>query len=106
MQDGWGMERAEVEDSAGQSDGPIEAIPAPDVPLRSGEPADRPASWKIEVVVDDSGQWESDPFRFETLDEALAYARDLEFRWAAVRDRRVMKSHDPVNQHWPQSQKS
>jgi hypothetical protein len=57
--------------------------------------------WKIEVVVDDSGEWEGDPFRFETEREALAYARDLEFRWSAVRDKRVMKSEDPVNHSWP-----
>jgi len=59
-------------------------------------------SWKIEVVVDDSGEWEGDPLRFETQREALAYARDLEFRWSAVRDKRVVKSEDPVNHTWPQ----
>jgi len=59
-------------------------------------------SWKIEVVVDDSGEWEGDPLRFETQREALAYARDLEFRWSAVRDKRVVKSEDPVNHSWPQ----
>ena len=59
-------------------------------------------SWKIEVVVDDSGEWEGDPLRFETQREALAYARDLEFRWSAVRDNRVVKSEDPVNHSWPQ----
>jgi hypothetical protein len=39
--------------------------------------------------------------RFETQREALAYARDLEFRWSAVRDKRVVKSEDPVNYSWP-----
>ena len=59
-------------------------------------------SWKIEVVVDDSGEWEGDPLRFETQREALAYARDLEFRWSVVRDKRIVKSQDPVNHSWPQ----
>jgi hypothetical protein len=57
-------------------------------------------SWKVEVVVDDSGEWEGDPLRFRTEQEALAYARDLEFRWSAVRDKRVVKSDDPVDHGW------
>jgi hypothetical protein len=57
-------------------------------------------SWKVEVVVDDSGEWEADPLRFRTEQEALAYARDLEFRWSAVRDKRVVKSDDPVDHDW------
>ena len=57
-------------------------------------------SWKVEVMVDDSGEWEGDPLRFGTAQEALAYARDLEFRWSAVRDKRVVKSEDPVNNRW------
>lgn len=69
---------------------------------RDGETGEAGMSWKIEVVVDDSGEWEGDPSRFETQREALAYARDLEFRWSAVRDKRVVKSEDPVNQSWPQ----
>jgi hypothetical protein len=99
------MRDVQAEDSVGQPDGPDQAIPVHEALPRDGEAAERPASWKIEVVVDDSGEWESDPFRFETLDEALAYARDLDLRWAAVRDSRVVKSHDPVNQNWPQSRK-
>jgi hypothetical protein len=57
-------------------------------------------SWKVEVIVDDSGEWEADPLRFGTEQEALAYARNLEFRWSAVRDKRVVKSDDPVNKSW------
>jgi hypothetical protein len=52
-------------------------------------------SWKVEVVLDDSGEWESDPLRFKTEQEALAYARDLEFRCSAVRDKRIVKIDDP-----------
>jgi hypothetical protein len=58
-------------------------------------------SWKVEVVVDDSGEWVGDPLRFKTEQEALAYARDLEFRCAAVRDKRMVKSEDPVNPTFP-----
>jgi hypothetical protein len=68
---------------------------------RDGVAGEAGMSWKIEVVVDDSGEWESDPLRFESEREALAYARDLEFRWSAVRDKRVVKSEDPVNDSWP-----
>jgi hypothetical protein len=53
--------------------------------------------WKIEVVVDDSGEWEGDPLRFETEQEALAYARNLEFRWSAVREKRIVKSEGAAN---------
>jgi hypothetical protein len=54
-------------------------------------------SWKVEVIVDDSGEWVGDPLRFKTEQEALTYARDLEFRCSAVRDKRLVKSDDPVN---------
>jgi hypothetical protein len=54
----------------------------------------RDMCWKVEVIVDDSGEWEGDPLRFETEQEALAYARDLEFRWSAVREKRIVKSED------------
>jgi len=54
-------------------------------------------SWKVEVMIDDSGEWEGDPLRFGTKLEALGYARDLEFCWSAVRDKRVVKCEDPAN---------
>ena len=31
-------------------------------------------SWKVEVVMDDSGEWECDSLRFATQQEAVAYA--------------------------------
>jgi hypothetical protein len=105
MRERYRMERVQVENSATQSDDPDQAIPGHSALPRGGEAAERSVSWKIEIVVDDSGEWESDPLRFETPDEALAYARDLEFRCAAVRDRRVVKSQDPVNRNWPQNRK-
>ena len=57
-------------------------------------------SWKIDVIMDDSGEWEGDTLRFASEQEALAYARDLEFRCSAVRDKRVVKSADQVNHCW------
>jgi hypothetical protein len=77
------------------------AIAVHEVIRRDGEAGEAGMSFKIEVVVDDSGDWEGDPLRFESEREALAYARDLEFRWSAVRDKRVVKSEDPVNYSWP-----
>jgi hypothetical protein len=110
MRNDWTMEQTHNQGSADQLSGPGRAIPAPDA-AGHGETAEERAmpaaieSWKIEVLADDSGEWESDPLRFETMDEALAYARDLELRWSAVRDRRVVASADPVNHHWPQPRK-
>jgi hypothetical protein len=57
-------------------------------------------SWGVEVMIDDSGEWERDPVRFETKQEALTYARDLELRWAAVRDRRILEVAEPANARW------
>ena len=51
-------------------------------------------SWKVEFVMDDSGEWIGDPLRFETEQEALAYARDLEFRCSAVRDKRLLRCEE------------
>jgi hypothetical protein len=52
-------------------------------------------SWKVEVVTDDSGEWESECLRFTTALEALAYARHLELRCSAVRDKRIVRCEDP-----------
>ena len=57
-------------------------------------------SWKVEIIADDTGQWEGDALRFATEQEALAYARDLELRWSAVRAKRIVKTDDPVNYRW------
>lgn len=57
-------------------------------------------SWKVEVVMDDSGEWEGDSLRFASEQEALAYARDLEFRCSAVRDKRIVRSEDPPTHRW------
>jgi hypothetical protein len=57
-------------------------------------------SWKVEVVIDDSGEWEGDPQRFASEQEALAYGRDLELRCSAIREKRIVRSDDPVNHRW------
>ena len=101
MRNGKATEQAQDDGAGGRIDRPAQSIPVCEAGPHDKEAAEGPLSWKIEVVADDSGEWESDPFRFETVDGALAYARDLEFRWAAVRDWRVVKSRDPVNQSWP-----
>jgi hypothetical protein len=103
MQNDWAMERAHHFGStrANPFGGLKGATAAQEAISRNGVAGEARMSWKIEVVVDDSGEWEGDPLRFETQREALAYARDLEFRWSAVRDKRVVKSEDPVNYSWP-----
>jgi hypothetical protein len=103
MRSDWAMGQAHHCSSIGvsQFDSLNRAIAAHEAIRRNGEAGEAGMSWKIEVVVDDSGEWEGDPLRFESEREALAYARDLEFRWSAVRDKRVVKSEDPVNDSWP-----
>jgi hypothetical protein len=103
MRNDWALQQMPHCRSAGVSrvGGLNRGIAAHEAIRRDGEAGEAGMSWKIEVVVDDSGEWEGDPLRFETEHEALAYARDLEFRWSAVRDKRVVKSEDPVNYNWP-----
>lgn len=57
-------------------------------------------SWKPEVIADNSGEWVGNALRFATKEEAEANARDLAWRWLAVRDHRVVESDDPVNYAW------
>jgi len=104
MRNDWAMEWAHHFGSTGapRFGGLNDATAAQEAISRDGEAGEARMSWKIEVKVDDSGEWEGDPLRFETQREALAYARDLEFRWSAVRDKRVVKTEDPVNHSWPQ----
>lgn len=81
--------------------GPDRVVSAHEEIRRKGEPGEAAMSWKVEVIVDDSGEWEGDPLRFATEHEALAYARDLEFRCSAIRDKRIAMSGDAVNESWP-----
>ena len=57
-------------------------------------------SFKPEVIADRSGQWSGNALRFATEEEAQQYVRDLEFRWTAVTDTRVIDSADPVTAAW------
>ena len=104
MRNDWAMERTHQFGSTGANPfgGLNRATAAHEAIVGGGEAGEAGMSWKIEVVVDDSGEWEGDPLRFETQREALAYARDHEFRWSALRDKRIVKSEDPVNYSWPQ----
>ena len=61
-------------------------------------------SWKPEVIADGSGQWCSNALRFATEREALENARDLSYRWIAVRDYRATESDDPPNHRWNNGQ--
>ena len=79
MRNDWAMERACHLGSTGANPfGGLGATAAQQAISRDGEAGEARMSWKIEVVVDDSGEWEGDPLRFETQREALAYARNLE----------------------------
>lgn len=108
MGNDWAMQQTSHRGSvrAGQFDSLNLAIAAHEAISRDGAAGEAGMSWKIEVVVDDSGEWEGDPWRFETEREALAYARDLELCWSAVRDKRVVKSQDPVNYSWPRDRRT
>lgn len=55
------------------------------------------SSFKPEVVVDASGKWYGNALRFATREEAEASARDLAYRWLAVREWRAVESDEPVN---------
>lgn len=58
------------------------------------------ASWKSEVIADDSGKWVSNALRFPTKPEAEAYARDLASRWTLVRETRVIECDEGANYEW------
>ena len=46
--------------------------------------------FKVEVITDNSGTWCGNQIVFTTVGEAEAYAIDLEGRWTAVREWRVV----------------
>ena len=58
------------------------------------------ASWKPEVIADDSGVWYGNALRFATRAEAEENAAALGRRWMLVRDTRAVESDDPVNYAW------
>jgi hypothetical protein len=54
-------------------------------------------SYAAQVIADSTGEWVGNGLRFATKAEADAYVLDLQWRWTAVRDTRVVESQDPVN---------
>jgi hypothetical protein len=59
-------------------------------------------SWKPEVQADSSGKWAGNAVRTETPEEAWRYVYDLQMRWTAVRDVRVVESDDPATARMPE----
>jgi hypothetical protein len=57
-------------------------------------------SFKPEVIADSSGKWYGNATSFATAEEAQAAVNDLEGRWMAVRDTRVVESDEPVKNAW------
>jgi hypothetical protein len=53
-------------------------------------------SYAAEVIADSTGNWVGNGLRFATKEEAEAYALDLQWRWTAVRDIRVVESEEAV----------
>lgn len=47
--------------------------------------------YKVEVIADSSGKWAGNGLRFDTQQEAESYALDLQARWTAVREWRVVE---------------
>jgi len=54
-------------------------------------------SYKPEFQTDITGAWYSNALRFATESEALNNARDLSYRWFAVREYRATRCDEPVN---------
>jgi hypothetical protein len=48
-------------------------------------------NYKVEVIADNSGQWCGNGLKFATEAEAEDYAKDLAWRWALVREWRVVR---------------
>lgn len=60
-------------------------------------------SYKVEVIADSSGEWAGNALRFATRESAETYARNLAWRWTAVRDTRVVECDNPANEFDPPS---
>lgn len=52
--------------------------------------------FKVEVIADDSGTFAGNAIRFADTESAERYARDLYFRWTAVRQWRVVDTETNV----------
>jgi hypothetical protein len=54
------------------------------------------SAFKVEVIADSSGKWCGNGLAFETSDKAQAYAADLQWRWTAVREWRVIDEYGRI----------
>ena len=54
-------------------------------------------SYKPEFQTDNTGAWYGNALRFATESEALNNARDLSYRWFAVKKYRATRCNDPIN---------
>jgi len=61
-------------------------------------------SFAAEVIADSSGKFCGNGLRFATEAEAKEYVDDLEWRWTAVRETRVVESDEPVNYAYREGQ--
>lgn len=57
-------------------------------------------SYMVEVIADSSGKWCGNLLRFSTKEDAETYGRDLQARWTAVLEHRVMPSPDQPKHRW------
>ena len=53
--------------------------------------------WKVEVIADNSGKWCGNQLVFATKEAAEEYAKDLMWRWTAVREWRVVETDEASN---------
>jgi hypothetical protein len=60
-------------------------------------------SWKVEVQADSTGTWAGNGMRYQFKIEAEDAARDLEWRWTAVKAWRVVETQDPVTVREPRT---
>lgn len=48
--------------------------------------------FKVEVIADNSGNWVGNGLQFPSHEEAESYAKNLAWRWTAVREWRVVEA--------------
>lgn len=51
---------------------------------------------RVQVIADRSGTWSGNDVRFDDIDKAIAYAKDLMSRWTLVTDWRVIDAEEQV----------
>ena len=54
-------------------------------------------AFKVEVIADSSGKWCANGLVFATKEAAEEYARDLMWRWTAVREWRAVETDEAPN---------